>query len=149
MIEILVYLFENYHSFSARPKTRTLRRRLSAVGFQDENITAALRRLDRLKAAPPVNLPERPQALRVYLAAEHRKLGRDCLGFIAFLESAGLLAPTLRELVIEGAMLLEDDPVPLAKFKIIVLMILWSGEQTLQPLVVEELLDDGHQRLRH
>ena len=149
MIEILVYLFENYGSFSARPKARTLRRRLSAVGFQDQSITAALRWLDGLTAAPPVDLPERPQALRVYLAAEHRKLGRDCLGFIAFLESAGLLAPTLRELVIEGAMLLEDDPVPLAKFKIIVLMILWSGEQTLQPLVVEELLDDGHQRLRH
>ncbi|EXI88404.1 MAG: hypothetical protein AW12_01867 [Candidatus Accumulibacter sp. BA-94] len=149
MIEILVYLFENYGSFSARPKARTLRRRLSAVGFQDQSITAALRWLDGLTAAPPVDLPERPQALRVYLAAEQRKLGRDCLGFIAFLEGAGLLAPSVREWVIEGAMLVEDDPVPLAKFKIIVLMVLWSGEQTLEPLVVEELLDDGQQRLRH
>jgi Smg protein len=60
-----------------------------------------------------------------------------------------MLAPALRELVVEGAMLLDDDPVPLAKFKIIVLMILWSRDQALEPLIVEELLDDGDHRLLH
>ncbi|MBE2259047.1 MAG: DUF494 domain-containing protein [Candidatus Accumulibacter sp.] len=149
MIDILVYLFENYHDFNARPKTRTLKRRLSAIGFQEEAIAIALRWLDGLKAVPPVELPRDRQALRVYLAEERDKLGVDCLGFIAFLEAADLLTPALRELVVEGAMLLEDDPVPLAKFKIIVLTILWSREQALEPLIVEELLDDGDERLLH
>lgn len=149
MIDILVYLFENYHDFSARPKSKTLKRRLSAVGFQDEAIAVALRWLDGLKAAPVVALGGDSRATRVYLPEEQRKLGVDCLGFIAFLETTEVLTPALRELVIEGAMLLEEHPVPLSTFKIIVLTILWSREQVLEPLIVEELLDDGDQRLLH
>ena len=149
MIDILVYLFENYHDFSARPKTKTLKRRLSAVGFEQEAITTALRWLDGLKATPVIEHPCDQRALRIYLPEEQRKLGLECLAFIAFLETADMLAPALRELVVEGAMLLDDDPVPLTKFKIIVLMILWSREQALEPLIVEELLDDGEHRLLH
>ncbi|WP_374682150.1 DUF494 family protein [Accumulibacter sp.] len=149
MIDILVYLFENYHDFSARPKTKMLKRRLSAVGFEEEAITVALGWLDGLKATPLIERPPDQRALRVYLPEEQRKLGPDGLAFIAFLEAADMLAPALRELVVEGAMLLDDDPVPLGKFKIIVLMILWSREQALEPLIVEELLDDGDHRLLH
>ena len=132
MIDILVYLFENYHDFSARPKTKTLKRRLSAVGFKEEAITVALRWLDGLKATSAVDRPRDQRALRIYLPNEQRKLGLDCLAFIAFLEAADMLEPALRELVVEGAMLLDDDPVPLAKFKIIVLMIPGDCEQGTQ-----------------
>jgi Smg protein len=149
MIDILVYLFANYHDFNARPKTKTLKRKLSAVGFKDEAISVALRWLDGLKGAAIVDLPAGHRALRVYLAREQQKLGLDGLGFIAFLEAADLITPALRELVIERAMMLDDDPVPLAKFKIIVLMVLWSHQQDLEPLVVEELLDAGNARLLH
>jgi len=149
MIDILVYLFANYHDFNARPKTKTLKRKLSAVGFKDEAISVALRWLDGLKATAIVDLPAGHRALRVYLAREQQKLGLDGLGFIAFLEAVDLITPALRELVIERAMILDDDPVPLAKFKIIVLMVLWSHEQDLEPLVVEELLDAGDSRLLH
>ena len=106
-------------------------------------------KLDGLKATAVVDLPASHRALRVYLATEQQKLGLDGLGFIAFLEAANLITPALRELVIERAMILDDDPVPLAKFKIIVLMVLWSHEQDLEPLVVEELLDAGDSRMLH
>jgi Smg protein len=112
MIDILVYLFANYHDFSARPKTRTLRRRLSAVGFNDEAIGVALRWLDGLKGAPLLDWPDGHRAMRIYVPEEQRKLGADCLGFIAFLEASGLLSPGMRELVVERAMMLDDDPSP-------------------------------------
>lgn len=149
MIDILVYLFENYHQFSDCTKTRTLKRRLSAVGFQEEAIGAALRWLDGLKASPVIDGPRDHRSLRVYLPEEQAKLGHECLAFIGFLEASDMLLPALRELVVEGAMLLDENPVPLAKFKIIVLTILWSREQALEPLIVEELLDDGDGRLLH
>jgi Smg protein len=149
MIDILVYLFANYHSFSARPKTKALKRKLSAVGFKAEAISMALHWLDGLKAATVVDLPASRDALRIYREQEQRKLGVDCLGFIAFLEASDLITPALRELVIDRAMTLDDDHVPLGKFKIIVLMVLWSHEQDLEPLVVEELLDGGDARLPH
>lgn len=112
MIDILVYLFANYHDFNARPKTKTLKRKLSAVGFKDEAISVALRWLDGLKATAVVDLPASHRALRVYLATEQQKLGLDGLGFIAFLEAANLITPALRELVIERAMILDDDHLP-------------------------------------
>jgi Smg protein len=149
MIDILVYLFATYHDFGSRPKSRTLKRALSAVGFEDAAISTALRWLDGLKAAAVVELPGNDRALRVYRVEEQRKLGIDCLGFIASLEAGDLLRPALRELAIERAMLLGDEPVPLAQFKIIVLMVLWCQEQNLEPLVIEELLDDGDARLLH
>ena len=67
MIDILVYLFANYHDFSARPKTRTLRRRLSAVGFNDEAIGVALRWLDGLNGAPLLDWPDGHRAMRIYV----------------------------------------------------------------------------------
>jgi uncharacterized protein Smg (DUF494 family) len=75
MIDILVYLFENYHDFSARPKTKTLKRRLSAVGFEQEAITTALSWLDGLKATPVIEHPGDQRALRIYLPEEQRRSG--------------------------------------------------------------------------
>lgn len=149
MIDILVYLLTNYHDFGARPKMRTLRRNLSAVGFEDQAIRDALRWLDGLETAVMAEVPACHRAMRVYLAQEQGKLGTDCMGFIAFLERTALLTPALRELVVERAMLLDDHPVPLAKLKVIVLMVLWSRDQNLEPLVIEELLGDGDSRSLH
>lgn len=149
MIDILVYLFANYHDFKARPKTRALKRKLSAVGFSAAAIGEALQWLDSLNDRPVVELADSHHAMRVYTRWEQRKLGIDCLGFVAFLEANRLLGPAMREMVVERAMILDDEPVPLAKFKIIVLMVLWSREQDLEPLIVEELLDDGGTHLLH
>ena len=66
-----------------------------------------------------------------------------------FLEAAEVITPALRELIIERALRLKDFTVSLAKFKIIVLMVLWSREQDLEPLIVEELLYDADPELQH
>ena len=42
MFEILVYLFENYAHVDACPAPDQLARKLSAAGFEDEDISAAL-----------------------------------------------------------------------------------------------------------
>jgi Smg protein len=46
-------------------------------------------------------------------------------------------------------MMLDDDSIPLDKFKVIVLMVLWSREEDLEPLIVEELLYDADAELMH
>ncbi len=149
MIEILVYLFENYHNFSAYPKTDTLARKLSSLGFEAEEISEALDWLDGLKSAPLVEFSTDARAFRFYTDEETIRLGGDCLSFIAFLESAKVITPSLRELVVERCMMLDGGPIPLARFKIIVLIVLWSREQDLDPLIVEELLYDSDPELMH
>lgn len=78
------------------------------------------------------------RSLRIYSVGEQQELGVECLSIIIFLETAGVITPALRELIIERGIALQDDPVPLGKFKIIVLMVLWSLEQSLEPLIIEE-----------
>lgn len=149
MIDILVYLFENYYDFSSHPTSDALARKLSAVGFDDSEISMALVWLTGLKEARVAEFTSDRRSTRVYSAEEVSKLGCECLGFVFFLESAGVITPALRELIVERGMMLEDSPVPLSKFKIIVLMVLWSREQDLEPLIVEELLYDVAPELAH
>jgi Smg protein len=149
MIDILVYLFENYFDFSLHPKPDALARKLNAAGFEKDEVSEAIDWLSGLKDARIVEFTGDRRSLRIYTAEEQQKLDSGCLGFMRFLESAQVITPALRELIVERALMLKDFPVTLGKFKIIVLMVLWSREQDLEPLIVEELLYDEDPELAH
>jgi Smg protein len=150
MFEVLVYLYENYWRPDACPEPRQLRRKLSAVGFESDEIQEALRWLDGLPqgdddaAATP-----QPGSLRVYTAAEREVLGDDSIGFIAFLESSGVLPPPMREMVIDRAMAVGSGPIDLDDLKIIVLMVFWSLGQEPDALVLDELFVASEERVIH
>jgi Smg protein len=146
MFDVLVYLYENYFRPDACPDSDTLARKLSAAGFDGEEINDALFWLSGLaqlaQAAPPS--PTRsPGAFRIFADLEYERLGVASIGFLCFLESAGVLSPTLREIVVERALATDETPVPLAKLKIIVLMVLWSQGEEPDTLILDELLEDG------
>ncbi|MCU6434434.1 DUF494 domain-containing protein [Undibacterium sp. Jales W-56] len=158
MFDILVYLYETYYRPDACPDTAVLAKKLSAVGFEDDEISEALDWLTVL--ADTTNeldkLPE-PDALaskgfRVYAAREIAALGTPAMGFLHFLESAGLINSQQREIVIERAVAIHDSPVPLDKLKVIVLMMLWSQGKEPDMLMFDELLlsdEESEPRLLH
>lgn len=81
---------------------------------------------------------------------EQNHLGYECLGFISFLESAGVLPASMREIVIERAMAAPGSPVSLDDLKIIILMVYWSFGQEPDALVLDELCDDSSElRVAH
>ena len=88
-------------------------------------------------------------SLRVYSVAEQDHLGAQCLGFIWFLESSGVLPATMREIVIDRAMAAAGNPMSLDALKIIVLMVYWSFGEEPDALVLDELCDDSEGRLAH
>ena len=141
MIDILVYLFENYLP-DAYPEPAILARKLSAAGFEQEEITEALSWLDGLEQneAGIVMLREQGSGIRVYDEQEQNRLSVECRGFLAFLEQAGTLVPSLRESVIERALALADGQVSLSKLKVIVLVVLWRRQHEFDALILEELL---------
>jgi Smg protein len=87
--------------------------------------------------------------MRIYSVAEQDHLGADCLGFIMFLETAGVLPAHMREVVIDRAMAVVDSPVSLDDLKIIVLMVYWSFGEEPDALVLDELCDDTSVRIAH
>ncbi|MGB4673798.1 MAG: DUF494 domain-containing protein [Azovibrio sp.] len=141
MIDILVYLFENYSDFPAHPEGGSLARKLSAVGFDELEIGAALEWLAVLRQSSAPAFVS--QGMRVFTEAEQEQLEEGCLDFLVFLERARLVTGPVRELILDRALDLPGQSVSLERFKVIVLMVLWSREQELDPLIVEELLSDA------
>ena len=94
-------------------------------------------------------LDQAPDSLRVYSSAEIDRLGEDCIGFISFLESAGVLPPAMRELVIERAMAVGATPIALDDLKVIVLMVFWSLDEEPDALILDELSGDWSERVVH
>ncbi|MDE1927056.1 MAG: DUF494 domain-containing protein [Burkholderiales bacterium] len=150
MFEVLVYLYENYWRPDACPEPKQLSRKLSAVGFEPEEIQDALRWLDGLadSAGAVTGAPERA-SMRIYTEAEREVLDESSVGFIAFLESAGVLPAPMREMVIDRAVAVGAGKLDLEDLKIIVLMVFWSLGEEPDALVLDELFVDPGDRIIH
>jgi len=143
MFDILVYLFETYYQPGACPAPSVLARKLSAAGFEQEDISAALEWLSGLEhLAEEEGLSAGPRSLRLYCSTELAKLPVQCRGFLSFLENAGAIDAILREMIIERAMVLREPTVSLGKLKIIVLMVMWRRHHAVDTLLLEELLSE-------
>jgi len=154
MFDILVYLYETYYRPDACPDPEALAKKLSAVGFDDSDISEALVWLNDLTAMASVEhaLTAESTGTRFYVEEEHDALGTDAIGFIQFLESAKVLGPLQREIVIERALALDEAPVSLGKLKVIVLMLLWSQGKEPDALMFDDLFvgdEDLEPRLLH
>ena len=166
MFDVLAFVYQNYYTGESCPEPAHLERKLNAVGFAADEIEDALAWLKGLNmaargstaAALPANTPTvpepwlrqpNPHSVRIYPINEQRHLGAECLGFISFLETAGVLPAHLREVVIDRAMAAPGAPVALDDLKTIILMVYWSFGQEPDALVLDELCEDRAERLAH
>lgn len=157
MFDVLAFVYESYGRADACPDRRSLGRKLSAAGFAADEIDTALCWLEGLQSSAHSsvqtsawsNQPGAPAALRVYTPLEQDHLGLECLGFLSFLEHAGVLSPLMREIVIERAMALADMPVPLEDLKIIVLLVYWLFGEEPDALLLDELCASSQDRQAH
>ena len=152
MFEILEYLVENYFHSGDYPDAHTLSRRLSAAGFESEEISAALDWLSALETAGHGGVSDRfasSAGFRVYAQQELAKITAETRGFLQFLQTAGVLNAPQRELVIERVAALEEPGISLERVKLIVLLVLWNQKQPLDVLLVEELLASTEERHPH
>ena len=99
MIDILVYLFENYFYDDpelARDRA-TLQVSLIQAGFSPAEVSKAFDWLDVLSAQrsgfEPVHDGSQPGPVRLYAEQEMERLDIDCRGFLMFLTDNGILAP--------------------------------------------------------
>jgi len=90
-----------------------------------------------------------PDSLRVYAPDEVERLGEDSIGFVSFLESAGVLPPAMREMVIDRATAVGECPLALEDLKVIVLMVFWSLGEEPDALILDELFVAPEERLIH
>jgi len=152
MFDVLVYLFENYYQAEGYPDQDTLSRKLHAAGFENEDISEALDWLNGLARFNDNDLPhtlDTSRSYRAYTSDELAKLSTEGRGVIVFLESARVLSPVLREVILERAMALPEEIVGLEKLRVIALMVLWARKGSVDALILDELLPDGERRQVH
>jgi Smg protein len=150
MFDVLVYLYENYWRPDACPGHDQLTRKLTSVGFESDEIQEALLWLDGLAKTAQAYVGEQSAgSLRVYSPQEHELLGEESIGFISFLESAGVLPPPMREMVVDRATAIGGNPLDLEDLKIIVLMVFWCLGEEPDALILDELFVDAEDRLIH
>jgi len=158
MFDVLVYLYETYYRPEACPDSDALVKKLSAIGFEEDEISRALGWLTDLAQATNAlsegqGEPTPSTGIRFYIQQELDVLGVEAVGFLQFLEAAKVIDSAQREIIIERALAADDEEaVSLDKLKVIVLMVLWSQGKEPDNLIFEELFldeEDAEPRLLH
>jgi Smg protein len=142
MFDILMFLFESYFHAGRYPNSDRLSRKLSAAGFEDEDIHLALTWLSGLEQLNKENYPSaiNNSAGRFYADLEIKRISFEVRSFLTFWEQNKIITPVEREMILDRAVALNRENLPLDKIKLIVLMVLWNQRQDLDPLIVEDLL---------
>ncbi len=147
MFDILVYLVENYFHNGQLPDAETITKRLSAAGFEDDDISEALTWLSGFGEPEDTNGNEaftQSRGFRIYAEEELTNLTVEARGFIIFLQDSDIISAPQRELIIERVLALPETSVDLERIKLIVLMVLWNQQQSVDSLVLELLASRDH-----
>jgi Smg protein len=150
MYDILVYVFENCQQAELAYDRDRVAKKLSAAGFDDSDISEALRWLAGMQRTPRIvgnPLPEASDAFRAYAPRELAKLDAACRGFLMTLERSALLTPQAREMVLDRALAASGDALTLEQLKLIVLMVLWTSRTPTSRLLAEDLFRSPNSRL--
>ena len=153
VLDILIYLFENYFdaeaSVAPEPDRDTLKEELERAGFSEREVGRALEWLEQLagpeRAGAQSGLDQAPsRSVRVFDAREQARLDTDCRGYIQYLENIGIVNVAQRELVIDRLLALDARQIDIEQVKWVVLMVLFSQPGQENALWrMEDLVFDG------
>jgi Smg protein len=149
MFDILMFLFESYFYAGNYPDSDKLSLKLSAAGFEDEDINQALTWLSGLKHLSQADYPAaiNNSGGRCYADLETKRISPEALCFLTFWEHHKMITPVEREMILDRAIAFGREHLPLAKVKLIALMVLWNQHEELDPMIVGDLLtqaDSSH-----
>lgn len=154
IFDVLMYLFQNYmEDESEAPSDReSLHMDLLEAGFSPAEINKAFDWLDDLaeKQSQPQPKAGTHRSIRLFAEPELEKLDLECQGFLMYLEQAGVIGPSTRELILDRVMAFDSEEIDIERLKWIVLMVLFNqpGEETalrwIENMVFEDYVDYVH-----
>lgn len=142
MFDILLFLFESYFDLGSYPDHDKLSLKLTAAGFEEDDIHQALAWLSGLQQLTRAEYPENinHSGFRLFTDYERQRVSTEALHFLNFWEQNKFITPIEREMIIDRAVALDRENLPLDKVKLIMLMVLWSQHEDLDPMLIEDLL---------
>lgn len=151
MFDILLFLFESYFDIGSYPDHNKLSVKLTAAGFEEDDINQALTWLSGLQQLTGAAYPESINrgSIRLYTEFEEQHISQEGLHFLAFWEHNKFITPIEREMIVDRVLALGRKNLSLDKLKLIALMVLWSQHEDLDPMIIEDLLTPAGMALAH
>ncbi len=153
VLDLLMYLFENYiyDEPEAEPDRDDLSESLEQAGFSSAEIERAFSWLDGLaeQRQTPEMHAHSADPTRLFSNEETDRIDVEARGFLMYLESANVLDPARRELVLDRLMALDAEDIGLEDLKWVVLMVLFNqpGQEANYAWMEDLMFDDeGHYR---
>lgn len=142
MFDILMFLFDSYLSAGNHPAQDKLSIKLTAAGFEEDDIHSALNWLAGVRKLNKTEYPEliNQSGQRHFANFEKERISADGLQFVTFLESSKIITPVEREMIIDRAIALGREHLSIDKIKLIILIVLWNQRDDLDPILIEDLL---------
>ena len=149
VVDVLVYLFQNYISDDAEVQgdRESVHSELVEAGFPYAEVDKALQWLEGLAVQPDSSndrVPAGALSVRVFAAEEIRKLDGEARSFLIDLENTGIISPDGRELIMDRVMALETEQIDLEELRWVILMVLFNQPGLEEAYAwMEDLVFDG------
>lgn len=146
-----MYLFESYFDAGSYPEPDKLTRKLTAAGFDDEDINEALTWLSDLHQYDASSYPMElvHNGVRHFAKIELESISMEARQFLTFSHQQKMITAVEHEMIIDRAVALNQPNLGLDKMKLIMLMVLWNRHKDLDALLIEELLTPFHSKQLH
>lgn len=129
MVDVLIYLYENYMDGENQPPTDQgeLEAELAQAGFSKVEIDKALQWLDDLAIGADASSDNHSAgSMRIYTPDECAKIDVEAQGLLLSLEHNAILDPVSRELAIDRLLAIDHPLVTLDEVKWVVLLVLMN-----------------------
>ena len=140
MLDLLIYLFENYISTKPKLNMNAITVELEEAGFNNKDISSAFDWFNHLeKLSNGVELTNK-NSIRVLSQKEYEKISKEGFTFLTFLLNAKILNPTEFEVILDQIMILNQKYINIDEMRWIVMMTLWKSGKENSYLFVEDSL---------
>ena len=140
MLDLLIYLFENYISTKPKLNMNAITVELEEAGFNNKDISTAFdwfNHLEKLSNGPELT---NKNSIRVLSQKEYEKISKEGFTFLTFLLNAKILNPTEFEVILDQIMILNQKYINIDEMRWIVMMTLWKSGKENSYLFVEDSL---------
>ncbi|MDA7835434.1 DUF494 domain-containing protein [Methylophilaceae bacterium] len=140
MLDLLIYLFENYISTKPKLNMNAITVELEEAGFNNKDISTAFDWFNHLeKLSNGLELTNK-NSIRVLSHKEYEKISKEGFTFLTFLLNAKILNPTEFEVILDQIMILNQKYINIDEMRWIVMMTLWKSGKENSYLFVEDSL---------
>ena len=140
MLDLLIYLFENYISTKPKLNINDITVELEEAGFNDKDISSAFDWFNHLEKLSNGHKLTNKNSIRVLSQKEYEKISKEGFTFLTFLLNAKILNPTEFEVILDQIMILNQKYINIDEMRWIVMMTLWKSGKENSYLFVEDSL---------